>query len=379
MTDETEDAENGELFLFDADAVIADQGGYDYGCDERTAILADQSLPSLLTDAAVLGIGYALMPRREMTSSLPMLSLVGEDGDALRSAFDILRRWQEEAGPGAISAEIAFRGAGYIFLIGQDRRALKWRTRGHDNVAESATWNVLWSKTIDTRDGFVDQLADYSKSPVAPVYLAAALFNAGTRLATSEPKSMPDVPPILLARIDVYREADDIPQTSFLQQVVARIDDDDGERDLVGHGAEEDRNSPSDIADRREWRLLSVMPKTVHFLRRSDAGKGLSARIGAMGYDRWQVEQAIANLMLGDRAEQGASPPDSHLIEIARLRAGFVEFAGEPVDITQWTDRAIIDQIERDAAYLMRHIGVDGLPAQERMNKLRELGFVGAI
>lgn len=364
--------------LFSPEEVVTDEGGYDYGLPDGSAVLADQRLPQLLADAEVDGIGYAFMPPTELPRPLPMLMLVGRHPTALREAFTLMRKWYEEAGPGAIAVDIAFSGAGYVFALSQDWRALRWRLHGFDNVVQPEAFNIFWTKPIDTRNPFLDQLANYAANAIAPLFLGGAIANF-SRGVPAEPEYLHDVPPLLIEKIDIFRTVEDIPPDHVLRQMPGFSAEVTGDERDPAADYRERLADLNELANRREWRLLSIMPKTVHVLRHTEEGQALLARFEVQGFDRWQIEQALGNLELSARAEQGDDPPSSHWIEIVNLRAGFVEFASEPVDLTRWTDAAIIEQVERDAGYLLRRVDEATLPALgARQGRLRELGLVGA-
>lgn len=364
--------------LFSPEEVVSDEGGYDYGLADGSAVLADQRLPQLLADAEVDGIGYGLMPPTELQRPLPMLMLVGRQAAPLREAFTLMRNWHEEAGPGAIAVDIAFSGAGYVFALSQDWRALRWRLHGFDNVVQPEAFNIFWTKAIDTRNPFLDQLADYAANAIAPLFLGAAIADF-SRGVPAEPDYLDDVAPLLIDKVDIFRTVDEIPPRHVLRHMPGLAPEVGGDEPDPTDDRRERLGDGSALANRREWRLLSVMPKTVHVLRHSEEGQALLARFEAQGFDRWQIEQALANLELSGRAEQGDDPPASHWIEIVNLRPGFVEFASEPVDLARWTDAAIIEQVERDAGYLLRRVDEAPLPALgARQSRLKELGLVAA-
>lgn len=327
-----------------ADDIINDEGGFDYGWPDGNIALADPLFSNLLMSAEVNGVGYALV-RGADGATTPMLLLTGLNEEPLREVFALFARWQTLSGPGALDLEIAFAGDGFRMALLPDPRSLRWRCCGFGNISRPDTLNLAWVKTIDSRSDFLDSLADYGTGPFAPVYLGAAITQTN---GDGQPcaQDLDDGPRILLPSIRIYRRPEEIPIGSFLAA-----------GDLASDGSPASYD-PSSIAAQRAWRLPSIAPKTIHVLRQTEPGRSLVDHFGAEGITRWQVEQAIANLRLAALAGDGDAPPQSHWIEIHSLRLGHIELAEQAVDLTAWSDADILEQVRRDARFLLRRIGI---------------------
>jgi hypothetical protein len=346
-----------------AEDTVEDEGGFDYGWPEANVALADPLFSNLLMRAEVNAVGYAVV-RGPDGGITPMLLLTGVDEGPLREVFALFARWQSLSGPGAIHLEIAFDGAGFRIAVLPDSRSLRWRCCGFGNISRPDTFNLAWVKAIDTRSDFLDSLADYGRGPFAPVYLGAAIAQTnGDGLPYA--RELDDVPTLLLPSIQIHRRPEDIPLGSFLAS------------DAAGDDAPPISFDPSLIAAQRAWRLPSIMPKTIHVLRHTELGCLLVDRLAQEGVARWQVEQAIANLRLGALADFGEAPPQSHWMEIHSLRLGHIELAEQAVDLGAWTVADILDQIRRDARFLLRRIA--NVPATATLamcqTALREAGY----
>ena len=346
-----------------AENIAEDEGGFDYGWPDANVALADPLFSDLLMRADVNAIGYALV-RGPDGGTTPMLLLTGAHEGPLREVFDLFTRWQLLSGPGAIQIEIAFDGPGFRIAVLPDARSLRWRCCGFGNVSRPNTFNLAWVKGIDTRSDFLDSLADYGRSPFAPVYLGAAIAQIDSN---GQPCAcdLDDVPHLLLPSVQIYRRPEDIPAGSFLAGG-------DAGDDTIPSGID-----PAMVAAQRAWRLPSIMPKTIHFLRHTESGRQLVDRLAAEGVARWQVEQAIANLRLAALAEVGEAPPHSHWMETHSLRLGHIELADQTVDLGAMTIDDILDQIRRDTRFLLRRIG--RCPATESLAAgqaaIREAGY----
>jgi hypothetical protein len=346
-----------------AENIVEDEGGFDYGWPEANVALADPLFCNLLMQAEVNAVGYAVV--RGIDGGItPMLLLTGLHEEPLREVFALFARWQSLSGPGAIHLEIAFDGAGFRIAVLPDSRSLRWRCCGFGNISRPDTFNLAWVKAIDTRSDFLDSLADYGRGPFAPVYLGAAIAQTnGDGLPYA--RELDDVPNLLLPSIQIHRRPEDIPVGSFLAGGDAG--DDDPPRSF----------DPSLIAAQRAWRLPTIMPKTIHVLRHTEPGCLLVDRLAQEGVARWQVEQAIANLRLGALADVGEAPPQSRWMEIHSLRLGHIELAEQAVDLGAWANADILDQIRRDARFLLRRI--DSAPATGTLaacqTALREAGY----
>lgn len=325
-----------------ADDIAEDEGGFDYGWPETNLALADPLFSNLLMQAECNAIGYDVI-RGADGATVPMLLLTGTKDEPLREVFALFERWQELSGPGAVHLEIALDAVGYRIAVLPDPRSLRWRCCGFGNISRPDTFNLAWVKVIDTRSDFLDSLVDYCRGPFAPVYLGAAVAETKSdgELCLSE---VDDSLRLLLPSIHIYSRPEDIPIGSFL--VAGNTDDDDPAT----------VPDPSIVAAQRAWRLPSITPKTIHVLRHTDQGLRLVERLSQNGVARWQVEQAIANLRLAALADFGDQPPQSHWMETHSLRLGHIELADEAVDLDAFAFAEILDQIRRDARFLLRRI-----------------------
>ena len=386
MASNAEETGRGFHSYLSQEQIAEDAGGYDYGCADGHMLIANNRHAELLGEAGVFGIAYGVIEGGD--HPLPMLLLVGRERAPLFEAFAHMRRWAETGGPNAISLEICYMGEGYIVTLTEDSRSLEWRLRGFGNVAEPNAFHLTWVKPIDTRGPQVEDLADYTASPIAPAYLGAALARSGAGFEAI-PEPIGEVSPLLIGGLRVYRSVDEVPDTSPMREIVAHIEADsegmdpsadDGDAAGTEEAPRETEKRPASsarTAERREWRLRSIMAKTVHQLRHSAEGIAIVARFEAQGYDRWQIEQALANLNLAAKAGNDEDSPLTDWVAVEELRLGYLEMASEAVDLGRWRDGEIADQIARDSAYLLRRIDDAGGVMGNMQARLRDLGFVG--
>src|SRR5260370_25097413 len=148
--------------------------GFDYGLLNHTAVVAAPDFNDNLRAANVIACAYGSKHSVEIGAPVPTLSLVATKPELLKEAFLQFKAWIDATGPDALNVEILYSGEGYYISFGPEPKHLSWRTVGLDQMIDPLLWALTYIKTIDTRNLFVDQLADHARLPVAPVIVTGA-------------------------------------------------------------------------------------------------------------------------------------------------------------------------------------------------------------
>jgi hypothetical protein len=352
--------------------VEADGAGYDWGWPAPELASGNTELARRLTAGGFIGCSYGHFS----VDAPPFLALLGENVAEMRSAFKLMHELVDQVGPNAICIEILFDDPGYVISIAQQPNLLKWRLRGIDPDDDAIVLGVNLIKRMDTRNSFLDDLANYSMKPIAPVYLTVGGVPRGVdkRLSELDPKSLPAFEKnwLLLPGISVFRRIEDRPPNSmvFLQRELPARKERGGPPAPASDAAA--------VAERRQRRLLDTMPKTIHVLRHRADGRALVAQCSSFGNASWQIEQAVANLRIERQLAYRPRALASRMTMIDGLRHSFVEPASLMFDAAQTPTATVLKQIALDAAYLIRRVDKDR-PVPEGLAglnvRLEELGY----
>ncbi len=351
--------------------LLLDAGGYDWGWPALGVISANPELIRRLAVAGFVGCGYGFVSQ----GGPPFIALVGEDLSAMKSVLALMREWTDVVGPNAIAVEILLNGPGYIIAIAQQHDLLRWRLRGLDTTDRSLVMTMCINKRLDTRQPFLEDLAHYSRQPIAPVVLTVAGLPPGAKskfgsLDTAGFAPMMDGA-ITLPGINVYLRPEDRPRDSMIK-LESEIPD-EPRRELP-----EQAKDPASMVRERERRLMSTFPKTMHVLRHRTEGRAVFVQPRAIGCADWQVEQGICNLRLAEYLPYQPRSASKRLAMLDQLRREFIEHASIGVEVSSIDPAALLAQIELDAAYLLRRIDEKSDPPEKLLDsniRLRELGY----
>lgn len=352
--------------------LVRDAGGYDWGWPSVEMVSANVELLRRLGAGGFTGCGYGFVP----PDGPPFISLLGTDAAGMRSAATLLKEWVSSSGPNAIFLEIGFVGAGYAISISQHPDLLRWRLAGLDTVRRPIVATISHMKRFSSRHPLLDQLAQYSQRPLAPVWLVTGTA-AARDLAGSGSRDIslhrPDwANAVLLPGIDVYTDPKKRPWNSML-----RLQEDDVREPADSWPPAGDKD-PASLSRKRERRLMATMPKTIHALRHQ-------GQLGTVLRDdtirqcaTWQVEQAICNLRLRDHLPYKPNSASKLLAMMDVARDQMVEPASTVFDPAGIRPGPLAEQIALDSAYLLRRVDPDvPLPVglSEGRRRLEELGF----
>ncbi|MGX9356638.1 hypothetical protein ACS3SW_16175 [Roseobacteraceae bacterium S113] len=348
-----------------------DGGGFDWGWPAFGLISANQEFPRRMMRGGFVGCGYGLVSE----NGPPFIALTGDNVSEMKKALDLMREWVDEAGPSAVTVEILFDDPGYVISVSQQPDIMRWRLMGLDTTFNPITFTVSVIKRLDTRHPFLSELAEYSRKPVAPVWLTVAGTPPNSRARRGSLSTQGFQPllkdAILLPGIDVYTHPDERPPSSTI---------------VLESELPEKKSSPPPQPDtdpislyrNREKRLLASMPKTMLKLRHSNAGQQIIKEFSQKNFPEWQVEQALCNLRLRDFLPYEPKSAVKKLALIDELRTDIVENATTPLDLASFDQEAICNQIKSDAGYLLRRLKPDvAVPesVEECLTTIKELGY----
>lgn len=337
--------------------------GLEHGWPRNTLIVPAPDFNNNLRASEIVGCAYGLDFADECQRQIPILSLMVKKPEIAARAFDQFKSWITATGPDALRVEILYVGAGYELAIGPDATHMLWRTSGLRADIDQNIVGITYIKPIDTRNSFLDDLADYGTLPISPVYFSAVHYvgpdepsNFGDRRWLKE---IPDFPRLLLLNFPVYKTTDDIPITSGF---VGRRELDRDKLKAEHEEREASRIAPEALTRERERRLRSLMPMSMHRLRTDTALQKKVLDLQKKGFAIWQVEQAIMNQLIWASATKAGQYKLKKSSKIGDYLESYLELGQINLAAIVENSDAVIDQIRRDATSLLESKGEIDLP-----------------
>ncbi len=332
--------------------------GFDYGLENSLAIITAPDFNDNLRAANIIACAYGTKYSNEIKAEIPIISLVATNQDLLKRAFIQFKAWIDATGPDALRVEILYSNDGYYIALGPNAKHLLWRTVGLDQTVDPLIWGLTYIKTIDTRNAFLDRLAD--QLPVAPIIVAGAHY-AGAAQPNRAPspydmRPIPDSPELLLFQLPIYKTPLEVPNESGLITCTDRVP----KRDLASsrESYEQQARSPDRVFGRRERRIASLMPVTLHMLRTFTPLRDKVRALSSSGFAPWQLEQAVVNQRLWAQLSPEARTLIQNPKELFGVISRFVELDSPSWKEVAADDESILGQAQRDLRFLLRGLGI---------------------
>ena len=351
--------------------------GFDYGIDRSTAVITAPIFNDQMRNADIVACAYGQIAAPGVARAIPCISIVARNPGPLKEAFQQFHGWIEATGPDALKVEILYSRDGYYIALGPDYQHAMWRTVGIDQFTSPTFFGITYIKTLHTRHPFLDDLAEYSRQPFAPVMLLGAHYTGSDpqEPATTDLKEIKDCPALLLHNLPIYQTNEEMPQFSSLQIMVSKPTKEDlaQSREQLN----ERDTSPEGLSTTRERRLTSLMPVTLHMLRNYPLLLPKLAVLEECGVARWQIEQAIVNQRLWSQVSASQRARIQNANDLYRSIDQFTELDTPDWDAVADDQEAILEQVLRDARMLLKKIGASASNSLEECQKeLAARGYV---
>lgn len=334
--------------------------GFDYGIARTMAVMTEPVFNDEMQKAEIIACAYGETSAPGMSRVVPFISMVARNPDPLKEAFLKFHQWIQATGPDALNVEILYSEEGYYIAFGPEHQHAMWRTVGIDKFVNPVFFGMTYIKTIDTRNVFLDVLAEYSKRPFAPIMLFGGHYT-GTNPQSVSPnpadiRPIDGCPDLLLYNLPVYRAKEDVPKFSGLNIVASKPDKQEIENSCLEY--EQRMTSPEEASRNQERGLASLMPVTLHMLRTYPPLQARVAALETQGVARWQIEQAIVNQRLWSQVLPERRARLQNRNDLYRTVESFTELDTPDWDTLGDDQAAILDQILRDARLLLKRINV---------------------
>ena len=353
--------------------------GFDYGIDRKTAVMTPPIFNDRMREADIIACAYGQTVVPGISRAAPCISMVARNPGPLKEAFQQFDGWIQATGPDALKVEILYSREGYYIAFGPEYKHAMWRTVGVDQFASPTFFGVTYIKTIDTRTPFLDDLAEYSKRPFAPILLLGAHYTGSDPRPKapnpSDIQAIADCPELLLYNLPVYKTKEAVPEFSGLRVMVSEPTKEELEKARKEY--EQHKISPEGASRNRERSLASLMPVTLHMLRTYPPLQDKLAALEARGIARWQIEQAIVNQRLWSNVVPERRVRLQNQNDLYSAVEQFTELDTPNWEILADDQEAILGQVLRDARVLLKRIKVNA--PQSLAECLKELAARGYV
>lgn len=351
--------------------------GFDFGQPLTSFVEVGLGHLDYFARADVGGCAYGSVWSEELGAGIPVVTILARYREPLRAAMSELRSWGDGVDGDAVDMTAVFlKNGAWLLGLSPEPRRLAARTQGADLLLDPLYLAPTWIKTLDTTDPFLARFRAYQDAMFAPFILNAAAWSGArpderrpneTQLNTLEPELS------LLKFQCTFADEETVEPGSQAHLMLStfRRDGQKGRGRSSGDGRGQTRPEIGRVKAKREHVLSSLF--TVSRRRGDRAGLTAAAldRLAPLGVQRWQVEQAIANVVLSRRiceADHYATV-DTRSFKNAVIEGAYshTEFADGDLSRFSITPDILDRQIDLDGRDLLKVFGYspkkDGLAA----------------
>jgi hypothetical protein len=351
--------------------------GYDYGVPAHALLAVDTAFVNLLYEAEIVGCAYGLMPFAGSDVPMRVFSLVAQNADPARRAFEVFKQWADSVDADCVELNIVLlSGGGYLLTIGPEVDRSSVRLAGYGSLFQPITVAATYGKRLDTVSAGVFDLRKYKKLPISPVMFTAAVTSAREPTANMNLTPIDGCPELIKFEFGFMEEsaARQDPLMSALidgaDKPIARP-----ERD----SSAQKRLAPERVAEQRAKTIKQCFPVTLHRIQITPALQALKHKLTSQGIRDWQIEQAICNLQISERCHKYL------LVHTDRddLDATLAVLSSRFEDVTTIPRSAglleVEEQLLADARYLIQAVDPNLEPAATLYECAGQLAHLGVL
>jgi len=315
--------------------------------------------PGHLSAALVDGVAYGSVWSEAVNQTVPTISLVAQRGDELAKAFEAFNAWSQMTDPDSVEITFVFRkSGGFVLAISPEYSRLERRCLGFDRTHRAMAVAATWFKPIDSVHPLLRRFTEQCSAPTAPFVFDGVTY-VGPRgmLTPSSPpdvRAIPGLDSLLKFEVTFIDEDDVTPNTTGWLALKA------GSRQIPKSPAGPPTREPEDVAKQRVKALANHFPVTLERIRRGPYVLRLPQQLAANGVRRWQVEQALCNLVLSTEMGRGAHyaglssrTAESSIMQAIRSRYELADGG----DIPTFAIEDVHTQVVADGNVLLRYLG----------------------
>lgn len=270
--------------------------GYDYGIPARALLAVDPTFIQLLYEAKIVGCAYGLIPSEGTDVPMRVFSLVAQNEDPARRAFEIFKVWTDAIDADCVQLEVVILAdGGYLLTIGPEPNRSEVRLAGYGSLFQPMTMAHTYVKKLDTVSKGLFDLRDYKKLPISPVMFTAAVTSARGPTPNMSLKPIAGCPELVKFEFKISEEKD-ARRNPFMSALIDGVDSPSKGPDKRSSARE--LLEPEQIAERRAKMLKQCFPVTLHRIQVTPSLLALKNMLTSQGIRHWQVDQAICNLQI---------------------------------------------------------------------------------
>lgn len=332
--------------------------GFELGKRVAVMALADMDFNQLLVDAKVIGCAYGFSRVSDYEQPIPTITLVGEEKEKLKNAFEHFQSWGAEVDGDVVDVQMLLKRDGtYRLWIGPEPKRAIHRILPNADLCAPLFLNVAWIKHLDSTNPIIFELKDYlATERVAPVLLGAAQVGASL-----SPNSLAHIETPEILKFDL--------------KIISEIEDPENPLFHPGKQRNGKREIERDIGKEREEVINVAFPVTKQRLKRAGFAEHVRAILRDAPLSEDQITQAAINLIISDEISAGdrhfQSSGAEYIDMVWKHIFDRVDFA-DSKPLPAWLNPDLIaKQIELDVRHLLR---LDGVPVSgEKFKKLQAL------
>ena len=341
--------------------------GYDFGLSGLTALVASPQFIEELRNAEVIAWAYGWEHSTILQEDVPLISLGARKEDPLKRAFDEFYRWQQESHDDGVSLSFVFLDAGgYLMCISTHSESLSRRLGRSASPSDRLFVAPMFIKMFDTRDRWLDHFREYRRQRViAPFHFgpSAVTLTGPQSIDRSTVRFLIGARTLLKFQVDIADETEAASKPGTMAWIALNVQRKERFKDQSPN-----RASVRETRERREELLKRHFPVTLERIRLFEPYRQMTALFEKAGVRRWQLQQAVCNLLLSKSLCDGvyhyATIRTGHLAShiAAALRERVEEADGKRIFTPGITSDNVSVQVRLDGAVLLKSQGVSVSP-----------------
>jgi hypothetical protein len=231
---------------------------------------------------------------------VPAITLIARNEIPVREAFREFNAWAAQTDGDALELTFIFRSDGsYLLVLAPETTRLQRRTLGYNRTSHVLVMTLMWVFPVTTTHPALRTIREYCKGFPAPIMFSAArlppLLVAPSATA-SELRPVAGVKPLLKFSLTLVDESDVTPHSTAWAALQSAS--------MKGGSSSREKPPPPEPAATGEMRAKMLRAHFPVTLERLQGSKWFDEMCLSLhrdhGVRRWQVEQAICNLVLSE-------------------------------------------------------------------------------
>ena len=330
--------------------------GFDLGVYQRIMTVSEVEFNEALIEANVMGCSYGYDEIQGFPSPVPLISLVAEHEDKIRTAVESFKRWGCEQDGDVVGVALKFENNGtYKLAIGPDTIRRSHINTPNRQLVDPMYFGLSWVKPLDSTHPFLFEIARYAQQSFAPFILSFAKMRDMGNLVPENIVPIKGVPSILKHHLSVTWPDED---GRFFPSMFSS----DQKEIKYREPKNSSPNHPNTVSTRRKKTIKIAFPITQHRLRLLDIYLEVRNILKADDIANEQIDQAAINCILSNELCSGGIHYKTLNGDIQKKIWGHiyerVELITRNHDFSWITPKMVAYQVELDVASTLSSVGI---------------------